>query len=51
MKRSEINAIKSIVLSALITDGGHHKQAYLEELLALVTSEDEAKSLKNRYEW
>ena len=34
---------------ALMTDGGHHKQWYLEEILKeIVTNFDE---LKNRYDW
>jgi len=33
MKKKVKKTIKALALSGLLTDGGHHKQWYLEEIL------------------
>jgi len=43
----DIRDIVSLVTSGLCTDGGHHKQWYLEEILRKIVVEEEFERLKN----
>lgn len=39
------------LIQALNTDGSHHKQHYLEEILRLLTTEEEFQLLQQIYDW
>ena len=44
-----INKIRNLILEGLTTDGSHHKQWYLEELLKFFCRD--IGELRNKYEW
>jgi hypothetical protein len=48
---SNKDAILNLVLEALQTDGAHHKQYYLEEILKLLTNSDEWLSITSHLAW
>ena len=43
--------IQTLAIEALGTDGGHHKQWYLEKILALIAKADTFEVCKAAYEW
>jgi len=49
MKKQE-KAIE-LLKDALYTDGGHHKQYYIEQALITLTSEEYVKKEKEECEW
>lgn len=40
-----------LCVQGLVTDGGHHKQWYLEQLLLRLVGKDEWDELKRIYDW
>jgi len=51
MEDYEIENIVKLCTDALTTDGGHHKQWYLEKILLFVTGSHAWNHLKKRHEW
>lgn len=51
MKTIVVSNVINLCLDGLTTDGGHHKQWALEEILKLITSETVFDIYKNQYEW
>jgi len=39
------------IVDGLNTDGGHHKQWYLEKILERLIGADEADDLRYKYDW
>lgn len=50
MKEQKNEVIKAL-LQGLNTDGGHHKQFYLEQALRLLCGDDYVEQLKAELEW
>jgi hypothetical protein len=48
---NNVDQIVSRVLDGLTTDGGHHKQHYLEDALKLLVGESRFFQLKNELGW
>ncbi len=42
---------EELICDALLTDGGHHKQWYLEQLLIKLVGEDKANDLVKMSDW
>lgn len=38
-------------MEALVTDGAHHKQYYLEEILTLIHGKEQFEKLRNEVQW
>ena len=51
MTKKEYKKITDLVIDALCTDGGHHKQFFLETLLRLLVSSDTFADLKESFDW
>jgi len=47
----KIASIKEQALKGLLTDGGHHKQWFLEAILGMLTTEKEWLYLKEKEQW
>lgn len=47
----ELNEIEVALVNGLQTDGGHHKQYYLEKALRWVIGPDALDELKEREDW
>lgn len=45
------NSMVDTIVEALTTDGGHHKQWYLEEILKTIVGNEEFSKLKKHLEW
>lgn len=43
--------VKNNIIDALCTDGGHHKQWYLEEILKEILLPERYEKIKNKYHW
>lgn len=43
--------IKNYIIDALNTDGGHHKQWYLEEILKEILLPERYIIIQDRYDW
>lgn len=48
---STVANIISLCLDGLVTDGGHHKQYYLETILTSLVSEKVFKIYQEQYGW
>lgn len=48
---TKIADIQNTILNGLLTDGGHHKQAALEEALKQLVGEIHYNQLKAQYDW
>ena len=51
MTKKEYKKITDLVIDALCTDGGHHKQWFLETILRMLISSDAVANLKESFEW
>ncbi len=43
--------IFKLCLDALLTNGGHHKQWYLEEIMRTLIAEERLEKLRAKHEW
>jgi hypothetical protein len=48
---NELQVIKDKLVEGLTTDGAHHKQFYLEQILRFITSHDEFETLYEEWDW
>lgn len=46
-----IENVRAACLQALITDGEHHKQWYLEQILLLIVGSEDYEELRQDLEW
>ena len=46
-----IRELEMFIRDALITDGSHHKQWFIEEILATLTSRDRLEELRKEDAW
>lgn len=56
MEKEKFEAIREMVIDALLTDGAHHKQWYLERILEKMVGKDGVNAIKVKlqasdYEW
>ena len=51
MEKCKEDDIREILLEALLTDGGHHKQYALEEALRLLIGNTMVNKLKDELQW
>lgn len=45
------NTMRDLCIEALTTDGAHHKQWYLEQILLALISERRFAMLQEKYQW
>jgi hypothetical protein len=43
--------LSELCIDALTTDGGHHKQWYLEQILKIIIDSKDYDILKKRHDW